>query len=68
MELPKNPADNQKRSEGAENGLDQWNDRLDENLESDNHNDVLADDRAKKFSEEEGSGDQSDESEERLNP
>jgi len=65
---PKNAADNRKRNEGAENGLGQWNDRLDENLESDNHNDVPADERAKEFSEKEGSGNQSDESEGSLTP
>jgi len=41
-------------------GLDNWNDRLDENLETKDHNDTLADDKAKDFSEKFGSGDQSD--------
>jgi len=63
MELPKNAAGNQERKADAENGLDRWNDRLDENLESDDQNDVSADEQAKRFSEKEGSGNQSDESE-----
>ncbi len=41
-------------------GLDNWNDRLDENLEPETHNDVDADEKAKDFSEKYGSGDQSD--------
>ena len=45
-------------------GIDQWNDRLDENLENENEGDVTADENAKEFSEEHGSGDQSDEGEE----
>jgi len=68
MELPKNTAGNQEKSKSAENGLDQWNDRLDENLESNDQNDVSADEKAKKFSEKEGSGNQSDESGEPLTP
>lgn len=67
MELPKNTPDHQK-NEVNESGLDQWNDRLDENLEPENHNDVVADERAKEFSEKEGSGDQSDESDGSLTP
>lgn len=42
-------------------GLDQWNDRLDENLESEQTGDVDADEKAREYSEEKGSGDQSDE-------
>ena len=42
-------------------GIDQWNDRLDKNLEPEQRADELADDRAREYSEEEGSGDQSDE-------
>jgi len=45
-------------------GIDQWNDRLDENLENEKEGDVTADEKAKEFSEEHGSGDQSDEREE----
>jgi hypothetical protein len=41
-------------------GLDNWNDRLDENLESENSADPEADEKARVFSAEEGSGDQSD--------
>ncbi|WP_231459897.1 hypothetical protein [Pedobacter sp. Leaf132] len=33
------------------NGLNDWNKRLDENLEPSNHNDVLADEKAKEYSE-----------------
>ena len=44
------------------NGIDKWNDRLDENLESEHNGDELADEKARKYSEEHGSGDQSDES------
>lgn len=42
-------------------GLNDWNDRLDENLESADHNNVDADEKAKDFSEKLGSGDQSNE-------
>lgn len=41
-------------------GLNNWNDRLDENLESEEDGDLSADENAKKYSEEKGSGDQSD--------
>lgn len=41
-------------------GLNDWNDRLDENLEPKNEGDTDADERAKDFSDEVGSGDQSD--------
>lgn len=34
-----------------ETGLDKWNQRLDENLEPEGHNDELADENAKNFSE-----------------
>ncbi|WP_231729759.1 hypothetical protein [Pedobacter sp. Leaf176] len=64
MEDPKNTAGNQESNESAENGLDRWNDRLEENLESNEQNNVSADEKAKTFSENEGSGNQSDESEE----
>lgn len=42
-------------------GLDKWNDRLDNNLEQENTGDEQADENARTYSEEEGSGDQSDE-------
>jgi len=42
-------------------GLDQWNDRLDENMESEAQGDPVADDKAKDYNEKYGSGDQSDE-------
>ncbi|GAA3979871.1 hypothetical protein GCM10022246_34860 [Pedobacter ginsengiterrae] len=49
MELPKNIRPNNDTK--AESGLDNWNDRLDENLEPEDENDVSADSRAKAFSE-----------------
>lgn len=44
-----------------EDGLDKWNDRLDENLEDEEHGDTEADENARDYSEKYGSGDQSDE-------
>jgi len=41
--------------------LNHWNDRLDENLESEDRGDLEADEKAREYSEENGSGDQSDE-------
>ncbi len=41
-------------------GLDNWNDRLDENLENEETSDPIADEKAEKYSAENGSGDQSD--------
>ena len=41
-------------------GIDAWNDRLDQNLESEKTGDKLADAKAEEYSTEEGSGDQSD--------
>lgn len=43
-------------------GLDHWNDRLDTNLENENSGDVHADEKARAYSAEQGSGDQSDDS------
>lgn len=40
--------------------LDKWNDRLDQNLESEKESDPRADEKAKAYSEKHGSGDQSD--------
>lgn len=51
----------QQEQGNSANGLDNWNDRLDENLEPNQHGDTSADDRARDFSEQAGSGDQSDE-------
>ena len=42
-------------------GLDNWNDRLDHNLETEHEGDELADENAREYSEKHGSGDQSDE-------
>lgn len=44
-------------------GINQWNDRLDENLESENTGDPGADEKARDYSTAHGSGDQSDEEE-----
>ena len=41
-------------------GIDAWNDRLDQNLESEQSGDKLADKKAAAYSAAEGSGDQSD--------
>lgn len=65
MEAQKNPELAKKEyskteSEKPEQGINNWNDRLDENLESKDHNDVSADEKAEDFSEKFGSGDQSD--------
>lgn len=47
-------------SGGYQTGLDEWNNRLDKNLETEESGDIDADERAKAYSEEKGSGDQSD--------
>jgi len=44
-----------------QDGIDQWNDRLDENLESEQTGNEIADEKAREYSEKHGSGDQSDE-------
>ncbi|MBC6112042.1 hypothetical protein H7U22_16585 [Pedobacter sp. CCM 8938] len=49
------------KSENSDQGIDNWNDRLDQNLESEGHNDISADENAEDFSKKFGSGDQSDE-------
>lgn len=41
-------------------GLDKWNDRLDHNLENEHEGDEIADEQARNYSEQYGSGDQSD--------
>ncbi|RZK21251.1 MAG: hypothetical protein EOO86_01695 [Pedobacter sp.] len=51
-----------KNQENPAQGFNDWNDRLDENLEPKGQNDTVADENAKEFSEKLGSGDQSDES------
>jgi hypothetical protein len=48
---------------GDSEGIDSWNDRLDENLEPTNTGDPEADEKAKAFSAQNGSGDQSDQAE-----
>lgn len=55
MEIQHNNTDPEK-----ENGLDKWNDRLDENMESEEKADPEADSKAKEYSEENGSGYQPD--------
>lgn len=42
-------------------GLDNWNDRLDQNFETEHEGNELADERARDYSYKAGSGDQSDE-------
>ncbi|MEJ2903752.1 hypothetical protein WAE58_15005 [Pedobacter panaciterrae] len=42
-------------------GLDEWNDRLDENCENEHEGNELADEKARDYSYKAGSGDQSDE-------
>lgn len=51
----------EKQVKSTADGLDQWNDRLDENLEPETGGDLIADEKARQFSERYGSGDQSDE-------
>ncbi|MCX2454181.1 hypothetical protein OQX61_23120 [Pedobacter sp. PLR] len=48
-------------------GLDEWNERLDSNLETEHCGDELADERADHYSKQKGSGDQSDDSEIHFN-
>lgn len=45
-------------------GLDKWNDRLDQNMETEQEGNKEADEQARDYSEKYGSGDQSDEHEE----
>lgn len=44
-------------------GLDEWNDRLDQNFETEHEGNELADEKARDYSYKTGSGDQSDETE-----
>lgn len=48
-------------------GLDRWNDRLDNNLETEHYGDMFADERANDYSKQIGSGDQSDAAENYFN-
>ena len=50
----------EQNQENPGKGINDWNDRLDDNLEPKDHNDIVADKKAKDFSEKLGSGDQSD--------
>ncbi|WP_293787011.1 hypothetical protein [uncultured Pedobacter sp.] len=59
QDLPKSNF-TEENARNPEKGLDNWNERLDENLEPEAHNDIDADEKAKDFSEKYGSGDQSD--------
>jgi cyclopropane fatty-acyl-phospholipid synthase-like methyltransferase len=54
----KNPP---KVAEHYKTGLDEWNDRLDENCENEHEGNELADEKARDYSYKAGSGDQSDE-------
>lgn len=58
MGLPKDKI--KQESKNNKKGLDDWNNRLDENMESNEQNDVVADDLAKKFSEKNSNRNQSD--------
>ncbi|QXU44048.1 hypothetical protein [Pedobacter sp. D749] len=61
QDLAKSKSDfTKENAENPEKGLDNWNDRLDENLEPEAHSHYEADEKAKDFSEKYGSGDQSD--------
>lgn len=51
---------NTPKTGGYQSGLDEWNNRLDQNLEKEQSGDSAANERAKAYSEEKGSGDQSD--------
>ncbi|ETZ24438.1 hypothetical protein [Pedobacter sp. V48] len=54
----KNPP---KVDQHSKTGLDEWNDRLDENCENEHEGNELADEKARDYSYKAGSGDQSDE-------
>ena len=61
QDLAKSKSDfTEENAENPDKGLDNWNDRLEENLEPEEHTDIEADEKAKDFSEKYGSGDQSD--------
>jgi len=53
---PQKPAENN-TDHTNKTGLDQWNERLDENLEGESKGDPQADENAKQYSEQFGSGD-----------
>lgn len=53
--------DNLLKEHSHPDGLDNWNDRLDHNLETEHEGDEAADENARDYSEKHGSGDQSDE-------
>ncbi|MCD0487548.1 hypothetical protein LPB86_04870 [Pedobacter sp. MC2016-14] len=49
-----------KEDTAKKSGLDNWNDRLDQNLEPEAEGNTLADENAEDYSDKKGSGDQSD--------
>lgn len=51
---------NEEQVKANAEGINHWNDRLDENLEGEDRADLEADEKAREYSEENGSGDQSD--------
>ncbi|WP_175635187.1 hypothetical protein [Pedobacter ghigonis] len=62
QDLAKSKADfTEEHAKHPVKGINDWNDRLDQNLEPEDHNDTVADEKAKDFSAKYGSGDQSDE-------
>ncbi|WP_442588741.1 hypothetical protein ACSBL2_22150 [Pedobacter sp. AW31-3R] len=54
------PCQQKDKDQAKATGLDNWNDRLDENLEKEEKGNLWADEKAKEYSAEKGSGDQSD--------
>ncbi|MBE9603074.1 hypothetical protein [Pedobacter sp. MC2016-24] len=57
----KTPESTEKSERSYQSGLDEWNNRLDENLEQEDTGNTEADEQARTYSNEHGSGDQSDE-------
>lgn len=58
---PSESTQDDNQAQPVQKGINNWNDRLDENLEDEEKNDPIADEKAEKYSVEKGSGDQSDE-------
>jgi hypothetical protein len=53
-------ASNALQTHSSPSGIDEWNDRLDENLEPERGGDEEADENAREYTDLKGSGDQSD--------
>jgi hypothetical protein len=56
-----NQNNNPEKEQVKPDPADKWNDRLDENMESEQRGNEIADEKAREYSEKYGSGDQSDE-------